>query len=96
MSLNFIRAHFNCDECGTQFSVSMDPALKPPSAWSLFDCAVDAVRGTIDYEEHRNRDILGLSSVQDDKHLCAACTSKADAEDPDDDAEVSSDRKGAR
>jgi hypothetical protein len=88
MSLNFLKAHFNCDGCGTQFSVGLDPALQPPSGWSLFDCAVDAVRGTVDYEEARNRDSIGLSSVQDDKHLCATCTAKADAESPDEDVGI--------
>lgn len=82
MSLNFLRAHFACDECGTQFSVEMEASYQPPSSWSLFDCAVDAVRGSNGYEEARNKDILGFSSVQDDKHLCAACTEKVDALPP--------------
>lgn len=78
MSIVTIKAYFDCDACGQQFGVEMDPARK---AWmrrqSLDSMAEDAIRGgsTLD----------GYScSVQAELHLCGKCTSIADAINADD------------
>jgi hypothetical protein len=82
MSLIHIRAHFDCDECGKQFSVGIAADYEPPAGWCVFDVAVDAVRGSVDYDEKGY--VGGLSSsVQNDKHLCRTCTVKADEASPD-------------
>jgi hypothetical protein len=78
MSVIRIRAHIKCDECGAQFSVGMDPSYEPPAKWSLWDVAEDAVRGSVQYEDKLWQYGL-VSSVQDGKMLCKACTEKADA-----------------
>lgn len=80
MSLIHIRAHFNCDECGSQFSVGLAADYEPPDGWCLFECAEDAVRGSCDYEDKLQRGGVA-SSVQDEKHLCSKCTERADEED---------------
>lgn len=76
MSIELIKALFNCDGCGCQFSVLIDNAQKVPDGWDLYDIAVDAVRGSIGYQDRTQKQ--GSSSVQDDKHLCAKCTRAAD------------------
>ena len=85
MSIREIRASFECDECGELFSVAIDPAYRPPTSWSMDDVATDAVRGSVDYTDKQGDKIgfAGCSSVQDDKCLCAKCTEKADADEPD-------------
>ena len=77
MSVIKIRAYIECDECGAQFSVGMDPADKPNKDWTLWDMAEDAVRGSVEYEDKSWRYGL-VSSVQDGKMLCKDCTTKAD------------------
>lgn len=72
MSIVAIKAYFDCDGCGKQFGVEMDPARK---AWmrrqSLDSMAEDAIRG--------GSTLAGDScSVQADLHLCPTCTSAAD------------------
>lgn len=72
--LKEIRASFECDECGAQFSVEMDPAHKVPEGWSTFDDAVDAVRGSIDYRGPlTSAGVRGCSAVIEDKHICGEC-----------------------
>lgn len=72
--LKEIQASFECDECGKPFSVEMDPARKVPPEWSLFDEAVDAVRGSVGYRGPTTRDGLGgCSAVVDGRHLCGEC-----------------------
>lgn len=83
MSIVVIKAFFDCDGCGKQFGVEMDPACK---AWlpeqPIGDLAEDAVRGgsTLDGDS---------CSVQADLHLCTKCTTIADgiAFDRDEDYE---------
>lgn len=82
MSLIHIRAHFECDECGKQFSVGIAADYVPPAKWSMFDVAEDSVRGSLDYEE-KGWDGGLCSSVQNEKHLCKDCTKKADEESPE-------------
>jgi hypothetical protein len=86
MSLIHIRAHFACDECGAQFSVGMPADYEPPDGRSMFDVAVDMVRGSYDYADKSWTGGVS-SSVQNDKHLCKACTKKADEASPDDDTD---------
>jgi hypothetical protein len=79
VSIALIRATFDCDGCGKQFRVDVDPARR---AWkrrqAMMELAEDAVRGgyTSDGE---------TCSVQADMHLCEACTDVADGIRPDDD-----------
>lgn len=80
MSVTSIRATIACDDCGARFTVDLDAAYKPPVGWSLFDVAEDAVRDG-------GGDLMDSCSVQDEKHLCVACTRKADAEDDEQEAE---------
>lgn len=87
MSVIKIRAHIECDECGAQFSVGMDPSDKPVKDWCLWDMAEDAVRGSVQYEDKIWQYGL-VSSVQDGKMLCKDCTEKADAR-PDENAKGS-------
>lgn len=72
MSIVAIKAFFDCDGCGTQFGVEMDPARK---AWergqTLDSMAEDALRG--------GSTLNGDScSVQAEMHLCPKCTNVAD------------------
>lgn len=78
MSIVTIKAYFDCDGCGAQFGVEMDPARK---AWmrrqSLDSMAEDAIRG--------GSTLAGDScSVQADLHLCPKCTRVADNINSDD------------
>lgn len=82
MSVIKIRAYIECDECGAQFSVGMDPTDKPNKDWSLWDMAEDAVRGSVEYEDKLWQYGL-VSSVQNGKMLCKDCTTKADGESED-------------
>lgn len=73
MSIVVIKAYFDCDGCGKQFGVEMDPARK---AWlpdqAIGDLAEDAVRG--------GETLAGDScSVQAEMHLCPDCTTTADS-----------------
>jgi hypothetical protein len=79
MSIAAIKAYFDCDGCGTQFGVELDPASK---AWergqSLDSMAEDAIRG--------GSTLAGDScSLQADLHLCPKCTRTADGINPEDD-----------
>jgi hypothetical protein len=73
MAIVTIKAYFDCDGCGKQFGVEMDPARE---AWraglAIGDLAEDAVRG--------GQTLAGDScSVQADMHLCPDCTTIADS-----------------
>lgn len=69
-----IQATFACDECGDKFVVKLDPASTfIHDNWSLFDEAEDAVRGGVFVVPTGDP-----TSVQDDEHLCGACTAKAE------------------
>lgn len=72
-----IRATIECGGCRKQFVVGLDPARTPP--WPLFDEAVDAIRGNVDYHGSRNG-----GSVQGGHLLCGDCTVKVDDALPDD------------
>ena len=66
MSLQSIIAKFQCDVCGADFKVVMDPAQEINGA-TLMDAAEEEVRSFFDL------------SIQQDMHLCSTCTRKADA-----------------
>jgi hypothetical protein len=75
-----IEAVVGCDHCGTEFSMDIDAAYEPPRGWSMFDIAVDSVRGG-----HRGRiGPNGVPSVQAGLHLCPTCTRVVDAAYPED------------
>lgn len=74
MSVSVIRATIDCDGCGKQFRVEMDPAWRSSeNILTLWDHAEDAVRGGLVIDQP------GSCSVQDDLMLCPVCTSEADA-----------------
>lgn len=78
MSIAVIRATFDCDGCGKQFRVDIEPSRR---AWKrrqdMMSIAEDAIRGgtTSDGE---------WCSVQADMHLCGKCTEVTDGIKPDD------------
>lgn len=69
MPLLHCRATFECDICRKPFSVEMHS----PSTFDVYDAAVDAVRGSVNYEGPRtSNDLPGLSSVEEvgDGEIC--------------------------
>lgn len=90
MSVLSIIAAIECEGCGKHFRVELDPASK---TWrenedggvtvhfgSLFDAAVDGVRGGVVAPEKGGViDFIAGSSVQDGKMLCPSCTAARDA-----------------
>mgnify|MGYP003520882636 FL=1 len=76
-----IEAKFSCDDCGTEFIVTIDPAYVPPKEWSVFSIAEDAVRLGTTYRDGRDgdRSLADSGSVDGDgRHYCAKCTRKRD------------------
>ena len=71
MSISVIRVTVECDGCGKQFRVDMDPATKTAGA-DLYFYAEDFVRGGMTSDGE-------FCSVQADLQLCGECTSKADS-----------------
>lgn len=71
-----IQAKFSCDDCGTEFLVTMDPAYNPPEGWSVFDVAEDAVRGGLGYEDAHEPRSAYVGMVEDNRHLCGRCAEK--------------------
>lgn len=83
MPLIGVRAEFHCDDCGSPFSVDMEPSYVPEPGWSVYDIAVDAVRGSIRYTGPFHDGLRGVSSVQGDRCLCGRCTDIHDKEPTD-------------
>jgi hypothetical protein len=75
-----IKAKFSCDECGTEFVVSMDPSFSAPPDLTLFDLAEDAISSGRDYEDGHEPSMGYTGSVDDGRHLCGRCTHEADQE----------------
>lgn len=71
-----IRATFQCDSCGREFSVAIDPAYLPPATWTLMDIAVDAVRQGVRYEGPVDIGMGWSTVTPDGDHLCDVCSSK--------------------
>lgn len=84
MAILWIRACWECDGCGKQFTVDIDSAYKPPSDWSTTDIALDAVRGGFLVAPNGHRVTLTSPSVQDGLVLCPDCTGIADEIGPED------------
>lgn len=75
-----IKAKFACDDCGTEFVVSLDPASEAPQCWTLFDIAEEAIRGGFEYRDEFERP-GAIGSVRfDGRHYCDRCTLKHDSE----------------
>ena len=85
MPVRTIRAYVECDQCGLQFSVAIEETSSCPLEWSMYDMAIDAVRGSLEYEEVplQGGRLSGLisksSSIQNGQILCAECTRIEDA-----------------
>lgn len=88
MSLTNIKATFACDGCGCEFQVELDAATPARKDRTFFDIAVDEVRGgqctVVAAPQHMRWANVGMCSVQEGKHLCPACTRRADETDEDD------------
>lgn len=78
-TLNWMRACWECDGCGKDFVVEVDPGRSPPKEWDLIEIAKDAVRGGEIVPPKGARLIQGSSSVQRALVLCGDCTRIADA-----------------
>lgn len=76
MSIVCVRATFECDGCGTQFKVEMDPASMRPKGWTLMDEAEDCLRGGLGAEG-------GMPGLVHDLHLCHDCDRIAALVGPD-------------
>lgn len=71
-----VEAKFSCDECGTEFVLSLDPAYSPPNGWSVFEIAEDAIRAGRQYSDGAGV-TSGLGGVDGDgRHYCDSCNSK--------------------
>ena len=57
--------------------VPLDPAYVPPPCWSIFDAAVDAIRGGQGYED-ADPTSPRFGSVDGERHLCGRCTVRHD------------------
>lgn len=69
--LREIRATWQCEGCGKDFSVSIEPARTTcPEVPSMWDMALDAVRGGIGYQGPNPG---GLCCIYKEKVLCASC-----------------------
>ncbi len=81
MPIQSIRVTAACDVCGITFSVAIDEADVLPQGWSIYDVAVDAVRGGVEYRDCRAEHLCRgvASSVQQGLLLCRECTVDADA-----------------
>lgn len=75
VSIDRVEVRAICDGCGKWFCVEMELSDSIPQDWTLYDAAVNAVRGSLEYRDAKL--IIGSSSVQDGKHLCDACTDEA-------------------
>ena len=82
MTLVNAKAAFSCDGCGCEFQVELDTAYPFKKGRTIFDEAVDTVRGGIcevtAAPKHLRWANVGMCSVQNDKHLCPRCTREAD------------------
>lgn len=75
-----IEAKFACDDCGTEFVVSLDPASQAPRGWTVFEIAEEAIRGGSEYRDGFERPgAIGSVSIHG-RHYCDRCTLKHDSE----------------
>lgn len=68
--LREIRATFECDRCGKQFSAIIDPSYKINTNYfpTTYELALDAVRGGLDY-----RGPEGICCISDGDAMCGVC-----------------------
>ena len=81
MSVVSITSVIECDDCGCEMGIEIDPAFRIPKDWDLIDISIDHVRHGQQIQTINKVPVAtaGYStSVQDDKCLCPKCTSKAD------------------
>lgn len=76
MSLVCVRATFDCDGCGAQFRIEMDPSTMRPKGWSLMEEAEDYLRGMCSADG-------GLPTMVHDMHLCDDCAGIAASVGPE-------------
>ena len=69
MSIVCVKATFECDGCGCQFKVEMDPAKMRPKGMTLMEEAEDYCRGGCGDS--------GMPAVVHDMHLCHDCAGVA-------------------
>ena len=74
-----IEATFDCDECGTQFIIKLDPAFEPEAGDSLFSIAEDAIRKSNLGTYRDGFDNASGGAVIDERHYCQRCVLDADA-----------------
>lgn len=85
MTVKSIEAVIRCDNCGTEFRMDVDPARNVPFKWSMWDVAVDAIRGGhLAGMVGLSSLLVGSPSVQADLHLCVKCTRIVDNAYPED------------
>jgi hypothetical protein len=77
VSIICVRATFECDGCGGQFRIEMDPASMRPKGWSLTEEAEDFLRGMCGADG-------GMPAMVHDMHLCDDCAGVAASCGPDD------------
>ena len=82
--LNWIRACWQCDGCGKDFTVDIDTAWKPPAGWDTTAMAEDAVRHGHMVPEKGQHLYPDSSSIQHGLILCGRCTDIADKIGDDD------------
>lgn len=71
-----IKAMFACDDCGTEFTIEIDPPYEPPARWSMFDVAEDFIRRGGNYEDGTEV-VGGFGSVDGDgRHYCDRCSGR--------------------
>jgi len=70
-----IKAKFSCDRCGREFTLKIDPVDNIPADWSMFDKAVDAIRGSYGYEDGEGS-YGRYASTDGERHYCHPCTDK--------------------
>jgi len=74
MGLIKVIAYFACDECGRHMIAELEADYVSPTNQAIFDIAEDFLHGGRDDGSVG----MGMTSVQDGKHLCIVCTKEAD------------------
>jgi len=74
-----IKATFECDRCGNQFRVTIDPAFTPDvRAFCPMDFAENALRNGYGHEDADGKLTDDVASMDRKKHHCQVCTRKLD------------------
>lgn len=80
MAVINIKATIECEGCGKQFRIELDPASEPTNHHypSWFDMVRGHLHGGSICEGLKGESIIGFSSVQSDVILCPPCTALVD------------------